>query len=216
MAEWLRTHPNIFMCEKEPCYFNTDDGPSSYTLDTYEGLFRGAREQHIAIGEASALYLYSSTAVTNIIRYQPDARFIVMVRNPVEMAQSYHVEMLLRGAESVQDFLAAWSLQEDRRSGRHLPAFAVTSRHFLCGEVCSLGAQLERLLSIVRRDRVLVIVLDDVASNPRNEYLRVLEFWASPTTAARSSLFATRQECLNGQYWHGALIFFFRQNAVLE
>jgi hypothetical protein len=181
MADWLRNHPNIFLSRpKEPCYFNTDDGPSPYTLDTYEGLFRGAREQHIAIGEASALYLYSSKAVTNIIRYQPVARFIVMVRNPVEMAQSYHAEMLLRGAESVKDFPTAWSLQEDRRSGLNLPAFPAMSRHFMYGEMCSLGAQLERLLSIVRRDRVLVIVLDDIVSNPRNEYLRVLEFLGVP------------------------------------
>jgi hypothetical protein len=181
MAEWLRNHPNIFMSpEKEPDYFNTDDGRSSYTLDTYEGLFRGAREQHIAIGEASALYLFSSRAVTNIIRYQPDARFIVMVRSPVEMAQSYHAEMVLRGAESVQDFLTAWSLQKDRRSGINLPAFPATRRHFLYGEMCSLGAQLERLLSIVPIDRVLIIVLDDMASNPRNEYLRVLEFLGVP------------------------------------
>jgi hypothetical protein len=72
--------------------------------------------------------------------------------------------------------------------------------------MCSLGTQLERLLSIVPRDRVLVIVLDDIASNPRNEYLRVLDFfWASPMTVARSSRFATLQEPLDGQNWHGAL-----------
>jgi hypothetical protein len=98
----------------EPYFFNTDDEPRLYTLDRYEDLFRGAHEQHIAIGEASTFYLSSSNAVTNIIRYQPDARFIVMVRNLVEMAQSYHAEMVLRGAESVEDFFAAWSLQKDR------------------------------------------------------------------------------------------------------
>jgi Sulfotransferase family len=181
VAEWLRCHPNIFMsAEKEPYFFNTDDGPSLYTLDRYEDLFRGAHEQHIAIGEASAFYLSSSKAVINIIRYQPEARFIVMVRNPVEMAQSYHAEMVRRGAESVRDFSSAWRLQEDRRLGLNLPAFSATNRHFLYGEICSLGAQLERLLSIVPRDRVLVIVLDDMASNPRNEYLRVLNFLGVP------------------------------------
>jgi hypothetical protein len=181
MAEWLRCHPNIFMSpEKEPYFFNTDDGPSLYTLDRYEDLFRGADEQHIAVGEASTFYLSSSKAVTNIIRYQPRARFIVMVRSPVEMAQSYHAEMVIRGAEGVQDFFTAWSLQEDRRLGLYLPAFSATKRHFLYGELCALGAQLERLLTIVPRDRVLVIVLDDLASNPRAEYLRVLEFLGVP------------------------------------
>jgi Sulfotransferase family len=181
MAEWLRTHPNIFLCpQKEPYFFNTDDGPPLYTLDQYEALFHDANDEHIVIGEASTFYLSSSKAVMNIMRYKPDARFIVMVRNPVEMAPAYHAEFVLRGAESVKDFVTAWHLQESRRLGRNLPAFYLTQRHFLYGQICSLGAQLEILLRIVPSERVLVIIMDDLFSNPRNEYLRVLKFLGVP------------------------------------
>jgi Sulfotransferase domain len=129
MAEWLRTHPNIFVSpNKEPNFFNTHDGPRLYTSDQYEALFRGANDEHVAVGEASALYLSSSEAVINIMRYKPDARFIVMVRNPAEMAPSYHAELVLHGAENVKDFVTAWHLQESRRLGRNLPAFYSTQR----------------------------------------------------------------------------------------
>jgi Sulfotransferase family len=181
MAEWLRTHPNIFVSpNKEPNFFNADDGPRLYTSDQYEALFRGANDEHVAVGEASPFYLSSSEAVINITRYNPDARFVVMVRNPVEMAPSYHAELVLHGAENVKDFVTAWHLQESRRLGRNLPAFYSTQRHFLYGQMCSLGAQLERLLRIVPPEHVLVIILDDISSNPQNEYLRVLKFLSVP------------------------------------
>lgn len=57
-----------------------------------------------------------------------------------------------------------------------MPAFSGLRRRFLYGEVCALGAQLERLLADVPLDLVLVVVLDDLSNNPRREYLRVLQF----------------------------------------
>lgn len=112
----------------------------------------------------------------NILSYQPEARFIVMVQNPVEMAPALHGEMLFSGHENVHDFSAARDLQDERRQGRQLPPFSWGQRRFLYGEAGALGAQLERLLSAVPANRVLVLVLDDVAADPRREYLRALQF----------------------------------------
>jgi hypothetical protein len=181
LSRWLRGHPNIYMpFEKEPGFFNSDDRRAISALDQYEGLFRDAREEHIAVGEASVFYLSSSVAATNIIRYQPEARFIVMVRNPVEMAPAFHAEMVLSGQENVRDFYEAWNLQKARRHGHRLPIFCGTRRYYLYEDLCSLGQQVQKLLAIVPASRVLVIVLDDVASDPRKEYLRVLNFLGVP------------------------------------
>jgi hypothetical protein len=161
---------------KEPHFFNTDDRRFISTLEAYENLFRGASRSHWAVGEASVWYLSSTEAVRNILEYQPDARFIVMVRNPVEMAPALHAEMLVSGHENVHDFSAAWHYQEERRQGRQLPPLSWARRRFLYGDVCKLGAQLQRLLLTVPASRVLAIVLDDIAADPRGEYLRVLRF----------------------------------------
>jgi hypothetical protein len=122
LARWLGDHPNIFMApQKEPHFFNTDDRQGVTTLVEYEDLFRKAQKEHVAVGEASVWYLSSSQAVNNILEYNPNARFIVMVRNPIEMAQALHGQMLIAGLECVQDFSKAWSLQEERRQGLRLP-----------------------------------------------------------------------------------------------
>ncbi len=89
---------------KEPHFFNTDERQGVESLPAYESLFDKAGPRHVAVGEASVWYLYSSVAVASILRYRPDARFIVMLRNPVEMAPALHAEMLLGGHESVRDF----------------------------------------------------------------------------------------------------------------
>jgi len=177
LAAWLRDHPEIFMPKlKEPHFFNTDDRQGVATLSYYESLFRGATSRHVAVGEASVWYLSSTEAVRNILCYQPQARFIVMVRNPVEMAPALHQEMLLSGHENVSNFQAAWNLQTERSQGQSLPLLGWARRRFLYGECCALGAQLNRLLADVSKDAVLVIVLDDLDDNPRREYLRVLQF----------------------------------------
>ena len=180
---WLAGHPNIFMApKKEPDFFNTDDLRRGVTsLKQYEALFRHAREEHNAIGEASVWYLSSAVAARNILQYQPTSRFIVMVRNPIEMAPALHSEMLFSGLESVADFRKAWRLQAQRRHGRRLPGFSSwAQRRLLYGEICSLGEQLDRLYSTVPSKQILALILDDIQANPRREYLRVLDFIGVP------------------------------------
>jgi hypothetical protein len=180
LSVWLGEHRKIFMSPiKEPHFFNNDDRQAISTVDEYEALFRGASGEHVAVGEASVWYLSSANAVTSILRYQPEAKFIVMLRNPIEMAPALHGEMLLSGLEYEQEFSMAWGLQEERRQGRRIRD-AWARRRFLYGEICSLGTQLERLYKIVPSDRVLTVILDDIRADPRPEYLRVLQFLEVP------------------------------------
>lgn len=47
-------------------------------------------------------------------------------------------------------------------------------------QIISLGEQVERLLSIVPREQVHIIVLDDFSADPAREYGRVLDFLKLP------------------------------------
>jgi Sulfotransferase domain len=182
LSVWLSEHPKIFMSPiKEPHFFNTDDRQAVTTLDQYEALFRDATEEHIAVGEASVWYLSSAEAVPAIVRYQPEAKFIVMVRNPIEMAPAMHGEMLRAGLEYEQRFSRAWNLQDERRQGRRVPpAYCWARRRFLYGDVCSLGMQLQRLFMTVSPNRVLTVYLDEIRADSRREYLQVLQFLGVP------------------------------------
>lgn len=181
LAHWLAGHPQVFMSPvKEPHFFNTDYQRYLNSLEGYERLFADVDRHHLAVGEASVWYLSSSEAVKNILEYNSGARFIVMLRNPIEMAPSLHEELVFTGREDVKDFPAAWVLQERRAKGQNLPRLVEDAKYVQYGAQCSLGAHMTRLYKSVPRDRVKVILLEDIASDARAVYRSVLDFLGVP------------------------------------
>ncbi|RLG08342.1 MAG: sulfotransferase, partial [Thaumarchaeota archaeon] len=92
MYTFLKAHPEIFMPErKEFQYFATDlVRGTQYELseEEYLSYFRIAKDEK-RLGEASTWYLYSKKAASNIKKFNPHAKIIVMLRHPIEMMYSY-------------------------------------------------------------------------------------------------------------------------------
>ena len=177
IADWLREHPQVFMSDpKEPHFFNTDSKHSAvFNLSQYERIFSSANDDQIAIGEASVWYLISDEAVENIINYQPDAKFIVCLRNPIEASVSLHDQKLFSGDENIIEFIDAWNAQEGRRNGKiKLPPTCVDVNHLMYGSSCLFGKLLHKLLEKIDREKLLVIIMDDILENPRMVYEQVL------------------------------------------
>ena len=183
LYEYLRPHPRIFMSEiKEPHYFATDLGiyPFIKDVDKYLGLFAGATEQHLRLGEASVYYLRSAVAIRNIHQFNPEARILAMFRNPVEMVYSLHSQLLYWSEEVESDFGTAWRLQDRRRQGLDLPPGSKGSFLLQYEEVGRFGSQVERLLSIFPREQVKLILYDDFTASPDQVYNEVIQFLGIP------------------------------------
>lgn len=182
LAAWLADHPRIFMVPgKEPMFFSKDINYGSIRqFDHYLNLFADAGPEHIAVGEASTHYLFSNVAIPTIEQVFPEARYIAMVRNPIEMVISLFLQYKRTFIEDAPDFDTAWKLMPERREGKCVPK-GCSDPIMLDYEAWGrLGSQVKRLLELVPRERVLILVLDDVRENPRREYLRVLEFLGVP------------------------------------
>jgi len=182
VARWLSQHSDVYFSpRKEPHFFNTDGITEIDTLQEYEALFADATDKHAAVGEGSTTYLYSCNAVSNILEYSPNAKFIVCLRNPIEMAPALHGERLAQGRESESDFERAWCLQPERIQGRHIPATVAAEPYRLFyGEQCKLGMHLNRLYSQVPRSKVHTILLDEIRIAPERVYSQVLDFLNLP------------------------------------
>ncbi len=123
---YLRQHPQIFMpflketnffaLEGEELNFKNPDQAinqnSITTIEDYQKLFESAAHE-TAIGEASPLYFYSKKAAKAIKHYIPDAKLILILRNPIDRAFSCYTHLLREGYEtlSFEDSL----LIEDQR-----------------------------------------------------------------------------------------------------
>lgn len=165
LSSYLAQHPQVlFSRPKEPHFFNTDHTVRyARTLDDYLACFSHGNGSETAVGEGSVFYLYSRTAVADILARYPEAKFLVALRNPVDAAYSCHGQAVFDHGEILTDFPTAWSAQSGRRNGR-LP---VPNRDFAevfeYGDLYSYADQLERLYSLVPRDRVKIVVYEDLA-----------------------------------------------------
>jgi len=125
LSSYLADNPQVcFSRTKEPHYFSLfaphvslDELETAY-LARY---FSHYREGHKAIGEGSVSYLYSPDALRRILSLNSQARFIAILRNPVDMLPSYHLRMRFSLMEDVEDFATAWSLQKMRARGERIP-----------------------------------------------------------------------------------------------
>lgn len=162
---------------KEPHYYSTDFANRTiHSKARYEKLFEGVRETHRAVGEASTWYLCSRDAIVNIEREHPEARYIVMTRDPVAMARSlyHHNRRVLH--EDQTSFEAAWRLQKERAAGRLLPKECTEPAYLQYRKACSLGSLLHRLYEQVPAERVLHVPLEWMREDPAREYRRVLAY----------------------------------------
>jgi len=178
LASYLSEHPQVFMSDpKEPHHYNTDIEHGSFKdRNRYLALFEPANRDHIAVGEASVWYLYSRDAVPRILGDYASAKFLVMLRNPIDMAPSLHEQMVFSGFESAKVFWTAWMLQNARREGRQVPTWCPDRKLLLYKSACSIGAQYARLRRLVPPENLLPILFDDFRDSPRDVWLSVMNF----------------------------------------
>ena len=81
------------------------------TWEDYVRLFANATNE-LAVGEASVCYLWSPTAADRIANRIPDAKILVMLRDPVERAFSQYLQVFGSGE-------VGWSLREHIRRNQH-------------------------------------------------------------------------------------------------
>ncbi|MCU0937203.1 MAG: sulfotransferase [Gammaproteobacteria bacterium] len=210
LASYLRKHPQVcFSNPKEPHYFNrvAEDVTQEQVRRDYLSRFFGhCLDRHTCVGEGSVSYLYSPAAIDLIRRFNPAAKFIVMVRNPVDLLRSYHQRLLHIFEEEVEDLADAWGLQEARARGERVPGFTRDPRTLRYRNVAMLGEHVERLIQQAGRDRVLVVVLDDMVLDAGAVYRQVLAFLGLEDDARRS--FPRRHQSQGFRYrWLQRLLF---------
>ena len=168
LDSFLRQHPQIGMPEttKELHFFDREEyflGKPDYRK--YHANFQ-LTAAHRFVGEATPIYMYWTPAPARIWSYNPEMKWILVLRNPVERAFSAWNMETKRGAENLP-FREAVE-QETQRCREALPlqhrVFSYLDRGFY-------APQLRRLFNIFGRERCLVLLNEDL----RNDHARTLQ-----------------------------------------
>lgn len=182
LATYLTKHPDVFVAAKELNYFSFDLDFRTMKGETW----RVTKEAYLAWfsdhvdkrhrGDHSVFYLYSQQAANAIHDFNPESRIIIMLRNPVDQMHSQHSEMLFQGDENLRDFAQALAAEDDRKHGRQIPPRCRKTFGLFYKDLARYAAQVERYFTVFGRNRVSVILYDDLVTDTPGTYRQVLQF----------------------------------------
>ncbi|MDH2426148.1 sulfotransferase [Sphaerisporangium sp. TRM90804] len=179
----LARHPDLFMSPvKEPKFFLTDGPPPTrggpgdaqtyrehvWRRADYEALFDAAPAGAVK-GESTPFYLYDREAQRRIHALVPQARLIVMLRDPVERAHSNWTHLWSAGLEPISDVVRACA-EEERRIAAGWSAFW----HYV--SLGRYGEQLEHLFRLFPREQVLTMRYRELVDAPTATLDRICAF----------------------------------------
>jgi Sulfotransferase family len=174
LYRYLADHPQVYLSSyKEPKFFQFENEakPIATSLDLkiyesaiknfeeYRALFSNVKDE-IAIGEASATYLYIKDAALKIYQRFPEIKLIAILRHPADRAYSHYLHTRYLGHEPLS-FTEALA-EEDRRIQLNWGDSWHYRREGLYAE------QVERYLNLFGREQLKVYLYDDLCSHPQD------------------------------------------------
>jgi hypothetical protein len=193
MHAYLKQHPDIFMTAiKEPNYFARDFHKESddyhnkqlyfpyRTKDQYLRLYKSWNNEKIA-GEASWTNLYSKIAAKGIHQFNPNAKIIIALREPVSFLYSYHSAATFALGESIQDFKKALSAEVERKNGKYLGKRVIAPSWLFYSEFVKYADHVQRYLSLFNNDQIRIILFDELKQNTAGVYNIILKFLDVPS-----------------------------------
>jgi len=172
--DYLKEHPDVFFYMKEVCYFCSDLTMRTphLTEDVYMGYYKNATTQKI-VADGYVFHLVSQESAKEIKKFNPEAKVLIMLRNPVEMLYSLHQNHVFNGDELVEDFEKAL----------HTPLAQRVSPFYRCPleslDYSIMGKYYEQVLrykSVFSEDKLHIILFDDFKADTKGEYLELLKF----------------------------------------
>lgn len=176
LANYLNQHPQITLgIQKEPHYFNFDmNNRYVSTIQEYKQVYQAVNSKYAL--DASVWYYYSRVAIQEILKYNAEAKFIYMVRNPVSLFYSLHQELLNTYEETKQSPDEAWKISFDRMSGKKIPKLTKEKTLLFYPETCALGKRLEHILQFVNLKNLLIIDFKQFSEHTNIAFKTVLKF----------------------------------------
>lgn len=193
LYSYLLQHPQILPAERKEVHFvdlNWPRGERWYRshFPTFRDLARheGGSHGRALTGEASPYYLYHPHTAQRLAEVVPQARIIILLRDPVARAYSHYRHNVRKGEEALS-FLEA--LEREERILPEETAKLVVDPNYrsLAHQLYSYrarGRYAEQLLPFLEHfphDRILILQSEDLFADPQRIYTQTLGFLDLPS-----------------------------------
>jgi hypothetical protein len=226
LYEYLSRHPEVFVSPmKEPHYLALEEGkfvanngykntarsirsypPVIQTEKQYRDLFSGVTNER-ALGEASTLYLYSKWAPQRIAHRYPDAKIIILLRNPVDRAYSQFLHHVRDGHETTSDFWEAFSNEKERLSRG--PFWHYRRMGLYC-------AQVQQYVERFDEDQIHIVRFKEIKRNMSTVLRDILSFLEVDDAVENASVPVRNKTGMPRRGWLNYLLFLARRYPLLR
>lgn len=175
LHEILSQHPDIFMSKvKEPHYFSSIQFPPlekkilSVTNDKrkYLKLFKGSEHYNLR-GESSTYYLSDIKSPAIIKQSIPNAKVIIVLRNPIERAFSHYLLYNRRGEQNRSFLQQIEYLVEEKKSIN--PVYDIV-------ELGKYYSHIKNYLKHFDLSDIHILFLDNLKNNPESTLSDIYQF----------------------------------------
>ncbi len=188
LANNLAQHHDIFISEqKEPRYFDAhtfydyeEDYPIK-NLENYLNLFdsKDANKSLYKL-DASVFNMYSEKSINDILKLSPNAKFIILLREPVEATLSMHKQRLgyvdIKMREISDDFMQCWNKLEDRKEDKGFPKGCRNKFLFRYDLLYSYERYLPFIIDSIKNENLFIGFYDDYKNKPEEFYSKLFVF----------------------------------------
>ena len=170
LAAYLAEHPHIFMSrEKELHFFDTVGRNEAWYLDQFAEAGDAS-----AIGEATPTYIFIRKALVRMAALVPNAKIIVLMRNPIDRAYSHY--WWNRALFEQRDFGEA--VREEMAQSRSIAPLAEDEekgyRSYIGGG--RYFEMIQRVGTFFPHESILPLILEDIEADPGAVYAAVCRF----------------------------------------
>lgn len=171
----LKRHPEVFLpTEKELMFFQPERSDST-SLEEYRALYADGAG-YKARGEITPHYLVDPNVPGRIREVEPEAKIIIVLRDPVDRAYSHYwnERRYYWDSRSFREAVRRYeneSADEERRQS--MPELRWRSQNYV--EEGFYYEAVRRYFDAFGREQVLVLLFDDLTRNPNAVLMRIAE-----------------------------------------
>ncbi len=177
---WLAEHPCVAGASQKEVHFfdyNYYRGEDWYRrhfpLESERARFAREHGRALLTGEASPSYISHDWAPQRLAKLLPQARLIVMLRNPIDRAYSQFQMSRREGEEELDSFADAVAVEDQRL--QHERTRAQRSPHYNSWPIgcwsylmrSRYAEQLERWFALLPREQFHFLTLEEIEENPQ-------------------------------------------------
>jgi hypothetical protein len=186
LYHYLIQHPNILSgAAKEMWFFSNP--PNTRTFGWYKSQYPYQLDRFIAAlvnkrlicGDASPDYLFKQSSIDTLTKTLPDAKYVVLVRNPVERSYSYFQHETRAGRIALPfDTLVEKEYEYFQKHGiaghEQLYDHPALKDTFLLGSLYSV--YVGNLLKKIKRKQLLILSAEQLFVSPHKVFKKVCDF----------------------------------------